>query len=327
MTCDRAGMRAPDPALAASSPCRPFHERPLYLTLAAEDTARIAETMAEDSHHEGDHRIAAQRAAAAEILKFVASITAPLYWVCKDENGALTTRNGSAFFLRTPEALFGVTAAHVLEGAGGWRAHCEQHGTTPLRLGGRFESSVILEWDARAVDIDLDIDVATFTVSHLEVEQLGRSIYSGMPTSWPPDAPALGQSIAYAGFPAAGTRQPSTGEVVFGAPVGTGIVHSVTERTISTQLERDFLTPALGEGLPPENFNFGGISGGPLRQRTLSRGGIEGTTLAGVIIQGPNTSAEPRQSISGFELIRSRSIQFIRAEGFLDTDQWLRSYF
>ncbi len=80
--------------------------------------------------------------------------------------------------------------------------------------------------------------------------------------------------------------------------------------------------PTLGEGLPPENFNFGGISGGPLVRRSLSSGGIECTALAGVIIQGPNTSSEPGQSISGFELIRCRSSQFIRADGFLDIDRW-----
>jgi hypothetical protein len=278
--------------------------------------------MAETGKKSGDQRTDAQRSAATEVLKFVVSIAAPLYWVSKDDDGRLSTRNGTAFFLRTPEALFGVKAAHVLEGAGSWREHCEQFGTTPLRLGGRYGSSVVLEWDARAVDVNLDIDVATFAISHLEIEQLGRSICFGLPTSWPPEAPVVGQSIAYAGFPAAGTRHSSAQEVVFSAACGTGIVHSVTERSISTQLEREFLVPALGEGIPPENFNFGGISGGPLLQRTLSPGGIEATALAGIVIQGPNTSCDPSQSIRGFELIRARSVQFIRSDGFLDTERW-----
>ncbi len=284
------------------------------------------ETAGLDVRRDGDPRTANQRAAAIEILKLVASIATPLFWVYTDEKGIIKTRNGTAFFVRTREALFGVTAAHVLEGPGSWCDHCKKYGTTPLRLGGSYGSSLILNWDARSVDINLDIDVATFAISPPEVEQLGRSIYSGMPSAWPPEPPAKGQGIAYAGFPAAGTRRTLDGGALFGASVGTGIVHAVTERAISTQLEREFLSPALGEGLPPENFNFGGISGGPVLQRTVSPGGIEGTALAGVIIQGPNTSDDPNKAISGFELIRSRSVRFIRADGFLDTDLWAQSY-
>jgi len=36
---------------------------------------------------------------------------------------------------------------------------------------------------------------------------------------------------------------------------------------VSSQIEREYLIPVLGEGLPPENFNFGGISGGPMLSR------------------------------------------------------------
>jgi len=42
----------------------------------------------------------------------------------RDDEGIITARNGTAFFLRTPDALFGVTAAHVVEGPGGWRESC-----------------------------------------------------------------------------------------------------------------------------------------------------------------------------------------------------------
>jgi hypothetical protein len=86
--------------------------------------------------------------------------------------GAASARNGTAFFLRTPEALFGVTAAHVVEGPGGWRESCEQHGNAPLRLGAKNGASVELPWDARCVDIDLDIDIATFMISPREIEAI-----------------------------------------------------------------------------------------------------------------------------------------------------------
>jgi hypothetical protein len=40
----------------------------------------------------------------------------------------VVARNGTAFFLQTNQALFGVTAAHVIEGRNSWRSHCELYG-------------------------------------------------------------------------------------------------------------------------------------------------------------------------------------------------------
>jgi hypothetical protein len=78
-------------------------------------------------------------------LEFVISISAPLYWEAhRRQDGRRSTRNGTAFFLRTSEAAFGVTAAHVIEGRNSWRAYCEESGPTPLRLAGRKGNSIEL---------------------------------------------------------------------------------------------------------------------------------------------------------------------------------------
>jgi hypothetical protein len=41
-------------------------------------------------------------------LEFAVSICTPLYWVVRGHDGKPSTRNGTAFFLQTREALFGV---------------------------------------------------------------------------------------------------------------------------------------------------------------------------------------------------------------------------
>jgi hypothetical protein len=51
--------------------------------------------------------------------RFAASLTIPLYWVIREENGEYSAHNGSAFILNTGERTFGVTANHVIDG---WRA-------------------------------------------------------------------------------------------------------------------------------------------------------------------------------------------------------------
>jgi hypothetical protein len=266
--------------------------------------------------------IAIVRRIAPHVIRFAASIVAPLYWVTREPTGAVGTRNGTAFFLRTSEALFGVTAAHVIEGTNGWRAHCEMHGKTNLRLGAKEGSSVAFDWDARCVDINLEMDIATFTVSPQEIHQIDRTPYGGLQTEWPPPAPATNTGITYAGFPGVGTRQLSRAAVQFGIVCGTGLVSSVNDRDISTLLEREYLEAAMGEGVVPENYNFGGMSGGPVVYNLLTKGGIFVNALAGVLIAGPNPSSDPNESIQGFELFRARRACFIRVDGRLDHDLW-----
>jgi hypothetical protein len=256
------------------------------------------------------------------ILEFAASIAAPLYWPVRNAAGTVVARNGTAFFLRTKQATFGVTAAHVIEGRNSWRSHCDLHGKTPLRLGGREGTSVSFDWDARAVDINSDIDIATFTVSPREIEHINRTVYSGFQTDWPPEPPKERQGIIFAGFPAVGTRQLSLASIQFGVVCGTGLVSSVSELNVSSLIDRDHLEPALGEGMPPENFDFGGISGAPMLYVTLTKGGLFLNSFAGVIFSGPNTSDSAEEAIQGFELIRARRARFIREDGFLDHSLW-----
>jgi hypothetical protein len=256
------------------------------------------------------------------ILEFAASIVAPLYWAVRNTDGTVVTRNGSAFFLQTDKALFGVTAAHVIEGRNSWRSHCELHGKAPLRLGGREGTSVSFDWDARAVDINPDIDIATFTVSPREIEHINRTIYSGLQIDWPPEPPQERQGIIYAGFGAAGTRQISPEAVQFGVVCGTGLVSSVSELNISSLIDRSYIEPVLGDGIPPENFDFGGLSGAPMLYVTLTKRGLFLNSFAGVIFSDPNTSDKAGEAIPGFELIRARRARFIRADGFLDHSLW-----
>jgi hypothetical protein len=270
--------------------------------------------------------IAIVRRIAPHVLRFAASIVAPLYWVARGPNGSIGTRNGTTFFLQTSDALFGVTAAHVIEGTNGWRAHCEALGKTDLRLGAKEGGSVAFDWDARCVDINLDMDIATFMVSPREIASIDRTPYSGLQTQWPPSPPAINTGITYAGFPGVGTRQLSRAAVQFGILCGTGLVSSVNDRDVSTLLEREYLEPAMGEGVVPADYNFGGMSGGPVIYNLLTKGGLFVNALAGVLVAGPNPSTDPNESIQGFELFRARHACFIRSDGFLDNDLWEQCY-
>jgi hypothetical protein len=76
----------------------------------------------------------------------------------------------------------------------------------------------------------------------------------------------------------------------------------------------------LGGGVPPENFAFSGISGGPMLM--VIQGRLRSWALAGVVYQGPNTSENPDEAIAGLEIIKARRAHFLLPRGNLDTARW-----
>jgi hypothetical protein len=74
----------------------------------------------------------------------------------------------------------------------------------------------------------------------------------------------------------------------------------------------------------PENFDFGGISGGPF-VAIVQTPTLRSCIPAGVIFQGPNPSGDPTESIQGLEIIRARPVHFINPDGTFDIARWERS--
>ena len=244
------------------------------------------------------------------------SLCAPLYWAIRRENGDVYSRNGTAFFLDAGAGLFAVTACHVIEG---WRKSRETENAGPLRVAGNGYS-VQLDWDACVIDQHSEIDIATFKFKQTDVQAIGKTVLTGFQRQWPPAAPAERCGIYYCGYPGIGTRHPSLREVIFGATPGSGIATSVSEKDISTLIEREHLIPVLGGGVPPENFDFGGISGGPMLMVIQHQ--LRSWALAGVIYQGPNTSENPEEAIAGLQIIKARRAHFLLPNGKLDTARW-----
>jgi hypothetical protein len=249
-------------------------------------------------------------------LELINSFNAPLFWTIRRDNGAVGYRNGTAFFLDAGQGLFGVTANHVVDG---WKRCCLEQDAGSLHLSGHRELLAI-DWDERVIDADAAIDIATFALTAAEVQLLGKTILTGAQKSWPPRPPPQNCMLYYCGFPGVGTRPHPRGGPLFGAVPGMGIATSVSEKSISIQLEREYLVPLLGGGVPPENFDFGGISGGPVIK--VVETSIRTYALAGIIYQGPNTTEDPDQAIAGFDVICARHAHYLLPDGHLDRERW-----
>jgi hypothetical protein len=249
-------------------------------------------------------------------LEFATSITAPLYWIIRDSPRQYRVRNGSAFFLDAGEGLFAVTAHHVIEGL---RRDSAAENVVAVQLG----LDLRLDFSGRHTIIGThsEIDIATFRITEDEIAAIGKSRLTGYQGAWPPRPPEQDRGVYYSGFPGTETTRVSPSEISFGAAPGGGVASSVSEKDVSSVIERENLIAVLGGGIPPENFDFGGMSGGPMLS-VIETGSIRSWSLAGVIYEGPNPARDEAQAIAGLEIIRARRAHFILPDGQLDVQRW-----
>lgn len=204
----------------------------------------------------------------------------PLWWVFEDQTNGLTLRNGSAFLVNRGHGIFAVTAAHVLA------EYIVAKGAARnivCQLG-----SLEFEPEARLISRQDNLDIATLRVTEAEAAHLNKAIIASEPPIWGPLVPAVGNLVFFAGFPAQTRGITSKGDFVTAPYFAMPPITSVTDHQISCRFEREKMVDLSGQGLPPEGYDIGGISGGPLLTPTLVRqDGVEGVIwrLAGVIAE------------------------------------------
>jgi hypothetical protein len=258
-------------------------------------------------------------------LKIAASYTTPFFWVLRSSDGREMMKGGSAFFLDTGERIFAVTAAHVVE-------ECLQDTKSSTfvqcMLGSKLGSVVAFHLGDRLIDTHREIDIATFWITQEEIRQTGRVVLQGFyhGKGWPPPLPQQDRGVTYCGFPGTGRRWLAPREISFGCAAMAGIATNSHETSLSILVERENLVQVFGEEAMPENYDFGGVSGGPVLA-VVQTPTLRSWMPAGVIIQGPNPSCVTGESISGVEIIKARPIHFIKANGEIDVSRWEQARF
>jgi hypothetical protein len=99
-----------------------------------------------------------------ELLKTIRPCVVPLHW--KTGADSVLPSNGSALFVNTGSALFGITAGHVYDA---FRHHAEQDSRIVGRLG-----DLEIDLRQRLISRAGRYDLATFEISRSEFEGLGR---------------------------------------------------------------------------------------------------------------------------------------------------------
>jgi hypothetical protein len=209
---------------------------------------------------------------ARTMLENLATYVTPISWTIRVENDALKLTNGTAFFVKTPRATFGVTARHVVAG---FLAAKTANSRTICHL-----LDTELDLASAVISQGSTADIATFRVSDTVIAKLGKQPITG----WPPMMPQPDKGIMYAGFPGAERLQVARREFSFGLYFASNVAHSIDHEKITTMVDRESIVDTIGCGLPPECYDVGGMSGGPLL--TMVETCVISWRLAGVITDG-----------------------------------------
>jgi hypothetical protein len=166
-----------------------------------------------------------------------------------------------------------ITSAHVVRH---FERERQNDGVTIFQVPGL----VLDELKARLIDIDDDSDLATIDAGDLSLasrdvprKQLQpRQFYH--PARWPPEAATEGDVVAYAGWPGALRHDSADLWDIESNPysmIGMPITSAMMDR-FNVKLDRSDMTLAFGRTTEdPKDYDFGGMSGGPvLRRGTLS---------------------------------------------------------
>ena len=91
---------------------------------------------------------------------------APIYWYRADRADLSILHNGTVTFVKTPDRLLGVTAAHVL------RAYLADTANGGVRL--QIMNGVVDDMPGRIISVSDKLDIATFAADQIASQQGNR---------------------------------------------------------------------------------------------------------------------------------------------------------
>jgi hypothetical protein len=203
------------------------------------------------------------------MMKTIMNSAAVIYWYA---DGGPVLHNGSIFFVRTTKALFGITARHVYEG------YLESAEVEPMicQIG-----NLVVRPRERLIGMGTDVDIATFSITPGELNELGN-----VTVPWPPKVPDVGAGVFVCGLPGFARDMFAPRMVAFKPFAALMCVDSVSERGISmVRQPNEEMMDLLGSGMPP-NMDIGGMSGGPIAVNMNTPMGLTCWSLSAVITEG-----------------------------------------
>jgi hypothetical protein len=163
--------------------------------------------------------------------------------------------NGSSFLLRLQGNLYLGTAWHVVES---WQRRTSSGEKVVLQVG-----DALLVPSARIAWKDKEHDIVFIRLDEREAARIGIAIFEPV-CGWPPPKVSVGDFAYMAGYPALQREQPAADAWVFRSLGFRLRVQSVGDYHVACQFEREYWVATEDRVIPPEGFDPGGMSGGPV---------------------------------------------------------------
>jgi hypothetical protein len=184
-----------------------------------------------------------------------------LWWLWrrqeKEAPTPLEPRQGSMFFLDCGRSPFAVTAAHVFDGFLGDRQTDRVRSCQIGNVGFNPEERLI------ASGTQQGIDIATFRVTPEEIAATGKRVVRGTDDAWPAP-PNVGEAAFFGGFPGVERVPIAPHEISFGLHSAMVPLTDFTEYQLGARMEPEYRVDVRDLGPPPEGYDLGGVSGGPM---------------------------------------------------------------
>jgi hypothetical protein len=101
------------------------------------------------------------------LLRTVGSYVVPICWPKSVDGESVHLTNGTAFFVKTQEAVFGVTAAHVARG------FLEDKARNPRTVCALLDSETEIDLQRDLIGMGAEVDIATFRVTEQLISSPG----------------------------------------------------------------------------------------------------------------------------------------------------------
>lgn len=210
--------------------------------------------------------------------------------------------HGSGFIVTLEPGLVMITADHVVEAC-----LAREEAGAICQIG-----DLKVHLRDRVIDRDEAADLATLNVSSTEVAMMRDDLrVYGPREPWPPRPPDLGKGVFLSGYPRDHRRRLGRNAIEWGAGNLILTATSVSEKTVTCQIEAEEMVPTIGGAVYERGQWFGGMSGAPLW--TLVQGEILWWRLAGVLVE---YSAD-------LDLLMARRPDAIKPDGHIERSAWL----
>jgi hypothetical protein len=136
---------------------------------------------------------------------------------------------------------------------------------------------------------------------------MGKRVVRGTDGAWPPP-PNVGEAVFFGGFPGAERIPIAPHEISLGLHSAMVPLTDFTEYQLGARMEPEHRVDVRDLGLPPEGYDLGGVSGGPMLQPVFQNG-LWSWRLVGVLSEAV--------AVQGFERITAVRAHFILPDGRL----------